>query len=341
MTNQSKWLNFPAALILSSLMVIGSGIVHTAKAEKAQYNKSLKVGYIVSVDSEVDKGAKKFKELLEASTDGKVQVNLFPNAQLGGEVDMLKSLKNGVIDMVIAGDGILAPFLPEYQGLVLPFLIKDYDHMDRVYGGEIGNEINDVLLKKVNGRVLGYWHRGPKSLTANKPINSPEDLDGLKLRVVPTPLVVAAWKALGASTTPMNFQELFVALQLGTVDAQDNPLDLIYSANFYEVQKYVILTKDTYTPWAFIVNDKLYKNFPDNIKEKFDTAFEEAKRYQNDLVDQSDETYTKKLKEKNMSFIEPDRDLFKNKLAQSNVLAEFKDKMAPNLFERINDLATK
>src|SRR5699024_3364247 len=154
-----------------------------------------------------------------------------------------------------------------------------------------------------------------------------------------TPLVVEAWRALGASTTPMNFEELFVALQLGTVDAQDNPLDLIYAANFYEVQDYVVLSQDTFTPWAFIVNDKLYNDMPAEIKEKFDTAFNVAKKYQNDLVAKNDDEYTKKLKEKGMEFIEPDRELFKEKLYKSDVLDKFKDKMAPNLIERVNDLA--
>ncbi|MDN5844503.1 MAG: TRAP transporter substrate-binding protein [Alcaligenaceae bacterium] len=336
--NQNRWFKLSVTALLSSVIALGAGSASAAKDDQAQYTKSLKIGYIVSVDSEVDKGAKKFKELLESSTGGAVQVNLFPNAQLGGEVDMLKSLKSGVVDVVIAGDGILAPFLSEYQGLVLPFLIKDYDHMDRVYNGEIGQEINDILMTKVNGRVMGFWHRGPKSLTANKPITTPKDLEGLKLRVVPTPLVVAAWKALGASTTPMNFEELFVALQLGTVDAQDNPLDLIYAANFYEVQDYVSLTKDTYTPWAFIINNKLYESFPADIRAKVDDAFKAAGEYQNVLVDESGDKYTKLLKEKNMKFIEPDRELFKNTLADSGVLDEFKGKMAPNLFERIRAL---
>ncbi|MBF6615751.1 MAG: TRAP transporter substrate-binding protein [Candidimonas sp.] len=335
MSKQNRWFKLSITAVLSSAMMLASAHASAAKGAEGQYTKTLRVGYIVSVDSEVDKGANKFKELLEASTAGAVKVNLFPNAQLGGEVDMLKSLKEGVIDVVIAGDGILGPFLPEYQGLVLPFLIKDYGHMDRVYQGEVGKEINEVLMKKVNGRVTGYWHRGAKSVTANKPISTPKDLEGLKLRVVPSPLVVAAWKALGASTTPMSFQELFVALQLGTVDAQNNPLDLIYSANFYEVQDYVILTKDTYTPWAFITNDKLYQNFPADIKANFDDAFKAARDYQNELVAESGDEYVKLLQEKNMKFVEPDRELFKSTLAGSGVLEAFKDKMAPNLFERI------
>ncbi|MFC4297287.1 MAG: TRAP transporter substrate-binding protein [Castellaniella sp.] len=341
MINSKSWLKMPLALAVSAWMMGGVFSAQAAESSQDKYTKSLKVGYIVSVDTEVDKGAKKFKEILESSTDGRVKVNLFPNAQLGGEVDMLKGLKEGVIDVVIAGDGILAPFLPKYQGLVLPFLIKDFGHMDRVYGGEVGKEINDVLMQKVEGRVLGYWHRGPKSLTANKLIKEPKDLEGLKLRTVPTPLVVAAWKALGASTTPMNFEELFVALQLKTVDAQDNPLDLIYSANFYEVQKYVILTKDTYTPWAFIVSDRLYQKFPEDVRAKFDEAFKAAGKYQNELVDQSDELYVRKLKEKGMEFIEPDRALFQSRLSASGVMDEFKDKLAPGLFEKIKALESK
>jgi len=298
----------------------------------------LKLGHNVTVDSEMDKGARKFAELVEQKTNGRVKVTVFPSAQLGSEIDMVENLGQGVIDIVIPGDGIFGTFFPEYQGLVLPFLIESVEHMDKVYSSEIGQEISKILEEKVNARLLAVWHRGARNLTANKEIRTPDDLQGLKLRVTTIPLVIESWKALGANPTPIPFPELFVALQQGTVDAQENPFDLIYTSKFYEVQKYVMLTQHTYSPWLFLVKKDRYDGFPDDIKKAFDEAVQEATAYQNQLVKESQEEYKKKLQEAGMTIVEVDRNLFVQKYMESGVEEQLQKELAPNLFERVRAL---
>lgn len=298
----------------------------------------LKLGHNVTVDSEVDKGAKKFKELVEEKTNGKVKVEVFPSAQLGSEIDMVENMGLGAIDIVIPGDGAFGSYIPEYQGLVLPFLFNNVEHMDRVYKSDIGEEIDKELQKVVNSRMLAVWHRGARNLTANKEISSPDGLDGMKLRVPTIPLVVSAWEALGASPTPIDFGELFISLQQKAVDGQENPLDLIYTSNFHEVQSHIMLTEHTYSPWLFLINNDVYESFPDDIKNQFDEAVKEATLYQNQLVKDSQEGYKEKLKEKGMTIVEVDKEVFRQKYKESGVEEELKKEWAPNLIERVRDL---
>jgi TRAP-type transport system periplasmic protein len=298
----------------------------------------LKLGHNVTVDSELDKGAKKFKELVEAKTNGRVKVEVFPSAQLGSEIDMVENMGLGAIDIVIPGDGAFGSYIPKYQGLVLPFLFDNVDHMDRVYKSDIGEEINAELLEKVNSRMLAVWHRGARNLTANEEISSPDGLDGMKLRVPTIPLVVKAWEALGASPTPIDFGELFISLQQKAVDGQENPLDLIYTSNFHEVQSHIMLTEHTYSPWLFLMNNDVYESFPEDIRVLVDEAIAEATDYQNQLVKDNQEDYKKKLKEKGMTIVEVDKELFREKYKASGVEEELKKEWAPNLIERVRDL---
>jgi TRAP-type transport system periplasmic protein len=298
----------------------------------------LKLGHNVTVDSEVDKGAKKFAELVEEKTNGKVKVQVYPSAQLGSEIDMVENLGIGAIDIVIPGDGAFGSFIPEYQGLVLPFLFDNVEHMDRVYDSEIGEEINQAFQEKVNSRMLAVWHRGARNLTANKEIKTPEELEGIKLRVTTIPLVVKAWEAVGANPTPIDFGELFISLQQKAVDAQENPLDLIYSAKFHEVQSHVMLTEHTYSPWLFLINNDVYGSFPEDIKKQFDEAVAEATTFQNQLVKDSQDEYKKKLSEAGMTIVEVDKELFRQKYQESGVEEILKKDMAPNLLERVREL---
>lgn len=298
----------------------------------------LKLGHNVTVDSEVDKGAKKFKELVEEKTDGRVKVEVFPSAQLGSEIDMVENMGLGAIDIVIPGDGAFGSYIPKYQGLVLPFLFDNVDHMDRVYKSEIGEEINQELVNGVNSRMLAVWHRGARNLTANKAIKSPEDMQGMKLRVPTIPLVVKAWEGIGANPTPIDFGELFVTLQQGGVDGQENPLDLIYTSNFHEVQSHVMMTEHTYSPWLFLINNDVYESFPEDIRTQFDEAVAEATEFQNELVKNSQEEYKKALEEKGMTVVEVDKELFRSAYQASGVEEELKKEWAPNLIERVREL---
>ncbi|MDN4609177.1 TRAP transporter substrate-binding protein [Sporosarcina highlanderae] len=326
------------ALLLLSACRGGEPSNNNASADSVGNIYKLKLGHNVTVNSEVDKGAKKFKELVEEKTGGKVTVEVFPSAQLGSEIDMVENTGLGAIDIVIPGDGAFGSYIPKYQGLVLPFLFDNIEHMDRVYKSEIGDEINQEFLNVANSRMLAVWHRGARNLTANKEITSPDDMKGMKLRVPTIPLVVKAWEGIGANPTPIDFGELFITLQQGGVDGQENPLDLIYTSNFHEVQSHLMLTEHTYSPWVFLINNDVYESFPEDIRKQFDEAVAEATEYQNQLVKDSQEDYKQKLQEKGMTIVEVDKSLFRDKYHASGVEEKLKSQWAPNLIERVRDL---
>lgn len=325
-----KTFSIVVLIIFAVTTLVGCGGGDNASQEsskegtenKPQKVYELKLGHNVTPESEVDLGAKKFAELVEQKTNGQVKVTVFPAAQLGSEIDMVKNMGLGAIDIVIPGDGAFGTYVPDFQPLVLPFLFNDVEHMTKVYNGEIGKEMDAAFRKSANSTILAVWHRGARHLTANKAIPSPAELKGLDLRVTTIPIIISAWKALGANPTPIPFPELFISLQQGVVDAQENPLDLIYTSNFHEVQSHVMLTGHTYSPWLFMMNTNKYESLPDDIRAKFDEALAEATEYQHKLVAESEANYLQKLKDKGMEVIEVDRQLFMKKYAESGVEQE-------------------
>ncbi|NEU31076.1 TRAP transporter substrate-binding protein [bacterium LRH843] len=307
--------------------------------EKGQGSYTIDIGYINATGSETDLGANRFKELIEERTNGDVTVNIFPDSHLGGERDMLEGMKLQTVDVVITGDALFGMFAPEYGGISLPFLVKDTDHLDRVLDGEIGQEIDGVIRETLNSRILDYWHRGPRNLTANKEINSPDGLSGMKLRVPELPLIVEAWKVLGANPTPMAFNELFVALEQGTVDGQENPLDMIYTSKLHEVQTHVMITEHLVAPMIVVMNNDKFESFPEDIQTKIEEAFEEAGTYQKQLVKDNEAEYLKKIVDDGTIIVEEvDRDAFSKKIQESDLEKKFEKEWVPGLIDRIREL---
>ncbi len=339
--------------LLSLVLMACGGNTNTSAPENDTNNSSadkeptstntgtytIDIGYINATGSETDLGANRFKELIEERTNGEVTVNIFPDAHLGGERDMLEGMKLQTVDMVITGDALFAMFAPEYGGVSLPFLIKDTDHLDRVLYGDIGNEINEVIHQTLNSRILDFWHRGPRNLTANKEVLTPDDLNGMKLRVPEMPLIVEAWKALGANPTPMAFDELFVALEQGTVDGQENPLDMIYTSRLHEVQTHTMITEHLVAPMIVVMNNDKFESFPEEIQTQIEEAIKEAGTYQKQLVKENEAEYFKKMQEEGVNMVENvDRESFRKKIEESDVQQKFENEWVPNLLDRIREL---
>ena len=334
-----KCLSVLILMTLVATVTVGCGGKSTAPQGSDKKEYTLKLGHNVTPGSDVDMGAQKFKELVEKKTNGQVKINVFPAAQLGSELDMVKNMGMGAIDIVIPGDGIFGSYAPKFQALVVPFVFSSVEHMDKVYKGEIGKQLDAAFRSSTKSTVLAVWHRGPRNITANREIKTPDDLRGLKLRVTTIPIVVAAWTAMGANPTPIAFPELFVALQQGVVDGQENPLDLIYTSKFQEVQKYLVLTQHTYSPWLLMMNTDKYNSFPPEIRKQIDEAAAEATTYQNSLVKESEAKYLKMLKDAGVKVIEVDKSLFTKRFIDNGVEQKLAEKYpeVPDLFKRIRE----
>ena len=219
---------------------------------------TLKLGHLANEDNIWNKAAVKFGEELKSLTNGRIEVQVFPNESLGKEMDLINGMQLGTVDMTITGES-LQNWAPMAALLAVPYAYKSIEHMDAVASGKIGDQIKAQIIEKAKIRPIAYFARGPRNLTSNRPIKSPADLNGLKMRVPNVPLFVDVWKALGAKPTPMAFSEVFTSLQNGTIDAQENPLALIKSASFFEVQKYVNKTEHVRS-WIYLtISDITWK----------------------------------------------------------------------------------
>jgi TRAP-type transport system periplasmic protein len=228
-----------------------------AGASLAQ-ERTLQLGHLANEENSWHKAAVKFGEELEALTDGRITVEVYPNESLGREMDLINGMQLGTADMTITGES-LQNWAPMAALLAIPYGYTSLEDMDEVASGEIGEQIEQEIIERAQVRPIAYFARGPRNLTSNRAITSPDELNGMSLRVPNVPLFVDVWDTLGASPTPMAFSEVFTSLQNRTIDGQENPLALIHSANFNEVQSHVNLTEHVRS-WIYLAISELTWN---------------------------------------------------------------------------------
>jgi tripartite ATP-independent transporter DctP family solute receptor len=222
------------------------------------------------------KGSVKFKELVEAGSKGRIIVEHFPNGQLGADKDIQEGVKLGTIESGLSSSPVVS--LNDYMKLLdAPYLFVSREHVAKALDGELGQRIAKPL-EDAGIKHLGYWENGFRHITNNKrPINKPEDLAGIKLRVPESPVRMGTFKAYGANPVAMPFTELFGALQQGIVDGQENPLATISQASLHEVQKYLSLTGHVYSAVHLLMNKKLFDSLaPDLQKVLVDSGIQTA-----------------------------------------------------------------
>jgi tripartite ATP-independent transporter DctP family solute receptor len=286
--------------------VAGVGLARPASAEAKIV---LKLGHSANEENSWHKASLKFAEEVAKRTNGEIEVKVFPGEQLGRETDLIKGVQLGTADFTITGESV-QNWAPAAALLAIPYAIRDIDHLDRVVGGPIGQKIAQSIEEKTQLKPLCYFGRGPRELTSNRPIRKPDELDGLKLRIPNVPLFVAFWSALGAKPIPMAFSEVFTSLQSNTIDAQENPLAMIMTGSFYEVQKCVNVT-DHVLSWIYLVggSKKLARLTPQQQKAIAEAAkVAQAAERQFFLADEKH--YADELKAKGMQFIETDKAAF-------------------------------
>ena len=301
----------------------------------AAADMTLKLGHLANEENIWHKACVKFGEELSALTDGRITVEIFPNESLGKEMDLINGMQLGTADMTITGES-LQNWAPMAALLAVPYAYKSIEHMDSIAGGEIGSQIEAQIIEKAKIRPVAYFARGPRNLTTNRPIKSPADLDGLKMRVPNVPLFVDVWKALGAQPTPMAFSEVFTSLQNGTIDAQENPLALIKSASFFEVQKHVNLTEHVRS-WIYLaLSEKTWSKLSEADQKAVLEAGMRAQKYERELFLADEQVLVKDLQDKGMTFIEVDGAAFASK-AKDAVLANVKPEIRPIVEQLFNE----
>lgn len=228
-------------------------------------------------------GAQKFADLVAQKTGNKIQVKLFPGGTLGGDLQTVSALQGGTVEMTVLNAGILTAQVKEFAVFDFPFLFANAQEVDAVTDGPIGRNLLARLADK-NLIGLGYWDLGFRNLTNSKrPINKVEDIAGLKIRVIQSPIYIDMFNALGAAATPMPFPEVYPALEQKAIDGQENPFTLIRTSKFYEVQKHLAVTRHVYNPQALLISRKLWDALSADEKRVITEAAAEATKFQRQL----------------------------------------------------------
>lgn len=252
-------------------------------------------------------GLKYFADIVKEKSNGELDVQIFPASQLGSERDAVEGLQLGTLEMTLTSTGPLGNFVPEIKLLNLPFLFKDRDEAYKILDGEIGTEIANKF-PAIGIRSLGWYENGFRHITNNvRPINSLEDMKGIKIRVMEDSLFISTMKSLGASPLPMAFGELYTALEQGTVDAQENPLVNIDASRFYEVQKNLAITGHFYSPSMLLVSEIFFQGLSQAHKDIIVKAATAARDYERNLSIEGDKTTEAKLVSKGMVVTHPDK----------------------------------
>jgi tripartite ATP-independent transporter DctP family solute receptor len=257
-------------LLAAPALLWASAPAHAADIKE----RTLRFSFVQPKESHMGYGAQKFAELVAHKSNNKIQVKLFPNGTLGGDLQTVSALQGGTIDLTTLPPGLLVGLKKEFGAFDLPFLFNDFAEADAVLDGPVGKQFMGRLPGGLVG--LAYWDHGFRNVSNNRhPIAKAEDFSGLKLRALQAPLMIDTFKALGANAVPMAFTELYAALESRAVDGQDNPIVAFATNRFDEVQKYLSTTRHVYNPLVVLASKKAWDSLSaDERKVLMDAATE-------------------------------------------------------------------
>jgi tripartite ATP-independent transporter DctP family solute receptor len=264
---------------------------------------------------------------IREKTGGRVDIQVFPNNQLGSDTDMLSQLRSGALEFFTLSGLILSTLVPVASINGIGFAFKDYSQVWPAMDGALGAHVRAEIAKRGLYAFAKQYDNGYRQITsAAKPVRTPEDLNGFKIRVPPSPLWTSMFKAFGASPTSINFSETYSALQTRIVDGQENPLALIEAAKLYEVQKYLAVTNHMWDGFWFLANRKAWDAIPENLRTIIETEINASALAERDDIFQLNASLRGALAAKGLEFVDVDPNAFRAVLKKSGFYAEWKEK---------------
>ncbi|HEV7417991.1 MAG TPA: TRAP transporter substrate-binding protein [Tianweitania sediminis] len=315
--------------------LIAAALLATAFMQPAFAETVIKAGHGTTTGHPTHLALEHFAKLVAEKSNGDIKVEVYPDRQLGEEREMVEGLQFGSVDMAVVSTGPLLAFAPDLAVVDLPFLFKDSQHVYRVLDGDVGTE----LLKSFESRGihgLAWWENGWRHLTAKKDISKPADLSGLKLRTMQNPVHMAAFEKLGASPIPMVWGEVFTSLGQGVIDAQENPITVIYVNSLWEVQSHLMLTGHVYGPHVALFSKMKWDSLTPEQQTIISEAAKESTGFQREKSAELEKEYLAKIKENGMTVVEVDTAPFRDALRD---LAATQQNIKPEMLERINAAA--
>ena len=326
--------------LLVIIVVIAFGYILWKKTIAPPEIIQVKLGVVTKPGSAQNIAAEKFKELIEQRSNGDIKIQIFHSASLGNETEILQQVQMNTIQMAIVTGGPFDTFDPMARVINYPFLFKDYAQVDKILDGPLGAE----LLKSLEGsnfKGLCFSENGFRNLTNNKrPVKSPEDIKGLKVRVMASAIHKAIWRALGANPTPMPWP-IYTELEQSVIDGQENPLWVMEVYKFYEIQKYMTLTRHVYSYHVDVASLQWWNTLDANNQQMIQEAMYDAAVFQRKDNRSKNAARLQFLKEKGMQVEEnPDINAFRSKVTGLKDMDVYKDPKVQALLLKILD-ATK
>lgn len=234
-----------------------------------------------------------------------IHITGYPNGTLGGSAELVEGVQAGLVDIITEGPSQFSSWIPAAGQIEAPYLWQSVEHMQKALNGDYKDNLN-AMFEDIDVQILGTFYYGTRQLTANKEIHTLADLEGMKIRVPQADMYVKMIESWNAAATPMNLNELYMALQTGTVDAQENPLPTYESNKFYEVVKNVILTNHIICPNMIFINEEVWNAMSDHDKEVVQNAVAKAIAWNDEATQKSEAELVESLKEYEVKFITPD-----------------------------------
>jgi tripartite ATP-independent transporter DctP family solute receptor len=297
---------------------------------------TLKLGHTLPPTHPFSQAALDFASDVAAKTNNEVQIEVYPASQLGGAKDLIEATIRGTQQIAFDGPGVVSQFLPKISILDMPFMFANYDELLKVFKSDFGQSLIKELEEKRHLKVLGMVYYGSRNVTSNKPIKSVADFKGLKIRTPEVQEWLKAFRALGASPTPIAFSEVYFSLQTGVVDAQENPLPTIDTYKFYEVQKHLVLTNHQVGSMYLMFNDKSWKALSADqqkiVQESVDSIFSTY----TDKIKADESKLADVLAEKGMEVFQPSPKMMKEiKASVKAIFPGFKKKWGDDAADQI------
>ncbi len=315
------------ALLCSTAFVFAGGGAEASKAV------SFKLAHVYQPDHPFSAGMKQLASMVSEKTGGKFVITEYPAGQLGSEKDLADGLVNGIVDMAIIGPGEIGK---RYKPVLIfdgPFIFRDFAHAEKVLSGDVGKDLWSGLEKSTGLMNLTTLYYGTRYVTSKKPIKTPEDMKGMKLRAPDQPLSVANAKAMGANPTPMALAEVYLALQQNVVDGQENPIPTIYTQKFYEVQSCINLTGHVTQLTPLFISKKKFDALPADYQKALLDSVAAVAPTINKAVGDAEKKWLGEMQAKGMQVVQPDVDAFR--AATQTVIKQFESQWGVGLYERI------
>jgi tripartite ATP-independent transporter DctP family solute receptor len=293
------------------LRLIGATIIALVMGGPASAQTKLKWAHVYEVTEPFHTEALWAASEIRKRTNGRFDITVFPASQLGNENQLNEALGLSAVDIVYVGINFVAATYPPLGITGAPFMLRDLDHWKAYRDSKLFSDLVQGYDEKTRHKIVALTYYGQRHVTANKPIRKPEDMKGMRLRVPPAPLFLMFTKSVGANATPIAFAEVYLALQQGTVDGQENPLPTIMAKKFYEVQSHIILTGHITESLVTVLGSHVWSKLTPDEQKIFQDVLKEAASKATDKIRASEQGLATELKKLGKTVVEPDREAFR------------------------------